>query len=136
MIKTYSTNVIALCLITVLVMLQWSATHIHLAEQHDHAGHSHKHYSQTHTHYTPNHHTDNIEPPHSTDNNNIVEIDNDCTSPGWKNFTDLLAISDSNNYQRLLVTKAVSVQCSELSTNKQSYITYSTTQLRAPPHIS
>ena len=116
--------------------MQWSAVHIHLAEQHDHDGNHHQHNIQAHAHKASSHHADAIDFAHATDGYNVIELDNDCTSPGWKKIGDQLAVSISFAYQPLFIPNFSSIQISEQDSNKQSYILYSTIRLRAPPQFS
>jgi len=125
-----------LFLITALLTVQWAAVHIHLAEQHDHNGKHHQHNIQAHAHETSSHHADSIEPAHVTVAFKVVEIDNDCTSPGWKKAGDQLVVSISFAYQLVFAPEISKIQLSEQDSNKQSYIAYSTIRLRAPPQFS
>ena len=136
MLKLRHNKTLLLFLITVFLTVQWATVHIHLAEHHDHNGDHHQHNIQAHAHETSSHHADSIDSAHATDDFSIVELDNDCTSPGWKKTGDQLAVSIPIAYQLVFVPKFFNSQLSERDSNKQNYITYSTTRLRAPPQIS
>jgi hypothetical protein len=125
-----------LFLITAFLTLQWTATHIHLAEHHDHDGNHHQHNIQAHVHYASSQHADTLDSAHATDDYSVVELDNDCTSLGWKKVSDQLTVSISIAYQLLFIPKSSSIQLPEQDSNKQRYITYSTIRLRAPPQFS
>jgi hypothetical protein len=136
MVKLRPNKTLLFFLITVLLTVQWTATHIHLAEHHDHDGDHHQHNIQAHSHDASSHHADVIDSAHSTDDYNVVELGNDCTSPGWKKTGDQLTVSISIAYQLLFVPKSSSIPLPDQDSNKQSYITYSTIRLRAPPQFS
>lgn len=136
MLKLRRNKTLLLFLITVFLTVQWATVHIHLAEHHDHNGNHHQHNIQAHAHEVSSHHADSISSVHSTDDDNVVELDNDCTSPGWKKIGDQLVVSISITYQIVFVPKSSSIQLSEQNSNKQRYITYSTIRLRAPPQFS
>ena len=125
-----------LFLITAFLTLQWTATHIHLAEHHDHDGNHHQHNIQAHVHYASSHHADTLDSDHAKDDYSVVELDNDCTSLGWKKVSDQLTVSISIAYQLLFIPKSSSIQLPEQDSNKQRYIAYSTIRLRAPPQFS
>ena len=136
MLKLRHNKALLLFLITVFLTVQWTATHIHLAEHHDGNG-NHQHTIQAHAHGTLNHHKDSIDySAHAAGDYKVVELDNDCTSPGWKKIGDQQAVSISVVYQFVSVAKSPGIQLSEQGSNKQNYITYSTIRLRAPPQIS
>ena len=136
MLKLRHNKALLLFLITVFLTVQWTATHIHLAEHHDHDGNHHQHNIQAHAHQASSHHADTIDSAHAAGDYKVVELDNDCTSSGWKKIGDQLTVSISVPYQLLFVPKSSGIQLPEQNSNKQSYITYSTIRLRAPPHFS
>ena len=110
--------------------------HIHLAGHHDHNGSHHQHNIQAHTHYASSQHADTIDSAHVDDEYNIVDLDHDCTSPGWKKLDDHVTVSTILARQFLFVLQSTSVKLPELDSNKQNYIAYSTIRLRAPPKFS
>ena len=136
MLKLRHNKTLLLFLITVFLTVQWATVHIHLAEHHDHNGDHHQHDIQAHAHETPNHHADSIESAHVIDGFKVVELDTDCTSPGWKKTGDQLAVSIYFVHQLVFIPKFYNTQLSEQNSNKQSYTTYSTIRLRAPPQFS
>ena len=125
-----------LFLVTAFLAVQWTTTHIHLAEHHDHDGNHHQHNIQAHAHYASNHHADTIDSAYGTGDYNVVELDNDCTSSVWKKTGDQQTVSISIAYQFLFAPEFSGIQLPEQNSNKHSYITYSTTRLRAPPQFS
>lgn len=136
MIKPRPNITLLFFLVTVFLTAQWTATHIHLAEHHDHDGDHHQHSIQAHAHDAPNHHADSIDSAHTTDTYNVVELGNDCTSPGWKKTGDQLTVSISIAYQLLFVPGSSSTPLPAQDSKKQNYISYSTVKLRAPPQFS
>ncbi|MCW8934318.1 MAG: hypothetical protein OQK98_06300 [Gammaproteobacteria bacterium] len=134
--KLHHNKTLLLLLITVFLTAQWSATHIHLAAHHDHDGDHHQHNIQAHAHQASSYHADTIDSAHAAGDYKVVELDNDCTSSGWKKIGDQLSVSILVPYQLLFVPNPSCIQLPEQNSNKHGYITYSTTRLRAPPHIS
>jgi len=110
--------------------------HIHLAEHHDHNGSHHQHNILAHAHYASSQHTDTIDSAHAEDDYNIVDLDNVCTSPGWKKLSDHAIVSTRLARQFLAVLQSTSVKLPDPDCNKQNYISYSTVRLRAPPTVS
>ena len=136
MIKYRSNKTLLLFLITAFLTVQWSVTHVHLAEHHDHNGSHHQHNIQAHTHYASSHHADTIDSAHATDDYNIVDLNNACASPGWKKLDDHAIVSTSVVHQFLFIPQSTSIHLFELDRNKRSYVAYSTIRLRAPPQFS
>ena len=134
--KFRSNKIFLLLLVTAFLTVQWSATHIHLAEHHDHDGSHHQHNIQAHAHYTTNHHTDSIETAHEIGEYNVVEFDNDCVLSVCKKSGNQSLVSFSTVYQFLYAPQSTSLQLPELESNKQCYIAYSTIRLRAPPQFT
>lgn len=136
MLKLSLNKALIFFLITSFLAVQWATVHIHLAEHHDHNGNYHQHNIQAHTHKVSNHHADAIDFADATDDYNVVELDNDCTSPGWKKTGDQPAVSMSVVNQLSFIPHSTCTLISEQDSNKQSYITYSTIRPRAPPQFS
>lgn len=65
-------------LVTAFISLQWSSTHIHLAENHVHDGAIHQHEPETHNHDLASHHPDVIDKNSdfsNQHNDNVVELE-------------------------------------------------------------
>lgn len=66
-------------LITAFLSLQWSSTHIHLAENHEHDGAAHQHEVEAHKHDLAGHHLDIIDTSSafstSQHDSNVVELE-------------------------------------------------------------
>jgi len=136
MITFRHNKLLLLLLVTAFLTVQWTAMHVHLAENHDHDGNHHQHNLQAHGHYTASHHVDTIESSHSIKDFAVVELDNNCALPACKKSGEQSTVSTSLTHQFSLALKPTSFQLPKLESNKQSYITYSTTRLRAPPQFS
>jgi len=61
--------------------VQANSAHIHLPAHHDHDGTHHEHRAHGHAHNLANHHRDAIDIVPSQTQHNIVELDQECTSP-------------------------------------------------------
>lgn len=133
MIKRRPNKASLFFLIIAFVSVQWSVTHIHLAERHSHH-HYHDAQAHAHAHYEPGYHEDIMGLVHTANDYKAVELDNDCKSIG-REITSGQQIT-SISYQTLFAPEFHGEPLPEWDSNKQSYITYSTTMLRAPPQIS
>lgn len=120
-------------LITAFLTMQWSSAHIHLAKHHDHDGNHHKHASQGHLHDLGSHHDNAIDVAHADDHSNVVELDHECTSPGFNKLDDLPVAQDrvSNNFQ--IIVHRTHVVPTVVIQPFSSWLNYSTVRLRAPP---
>jgi len=124
-------------LITALLFLQWSTTHIHLAGEHEHDGAQHQHDVTSHQHQFAIHHADaidvaNVSMSHA-DNYNVIEIDNVCTQFHGKLAKLFNVIPAASNIisQRIILSKRVAT--SYLQDIHQTYLQYTSIRLRAPP---
>ncbi|MDH5600634.1 MAG: hypothetical protein OEY78_04935 [Gammaproteobacteria bacterium] len=138
--KLCSSQPLLFSLITALLFLQWSTTHIHLAGEHEHHGAQHQHAATVHQHRLASHHGDVIDVADETlshvDSNKVVELEYVSTqfhgNPGklfavipttlWKNF------KPQTFSKRIVNTYQPGIY--------QSYHQYSLTRLRAPPLFS
>lgn len=138
--KLCSNSPLLFSLITALLFLQWSTTHIHLAGEHEHHGAEHQHTATAHQHQLASYHEDAIDIVDETlshgDSNKVVELEYVGTqfhaNPGkifavipttlWKNFKP-------RTFSRQAIT-------AYLSDNYQPYHHYSSIRLRAPPLVS
>ena len=136
MITFRHNKILLLFLLIAFITAQWAVTHIHLAEHHDHDGNNHQHNIQAHTHSTSDYSVDTIDSGHVIDDNNVVDLDNDCALPASKKLGDQSIVSNSTAHQILFSLQSTRIKLPELDSNKQNYITYSTIRLRAPPKFS
>ena len=136
MIKFHHNKTLLFLLVTAFLTVQWTAAHIHLEKHHDHGGNNHQHNVQAHAHYSTNHHSDTIDSAHEIENYNVVDLGNDCVLPRYTKLDDFSIVSISIAHQFLFAPLFNRVQLPKLDSNRQSYITYSTIRLRAPPQFS
>ena len=122
-------------LITALIFLQWSATHIHLAVEHSSA----KHQVTAHQHLA-SYHADVIDVASVTlshiDNHKIVELEHVCTQFHGKLgelYAAVLSGSWSVLEHKILSKSAVTSYQQDVY---QNYHQYTSIQLRAPPVVS
>ena len=127
-------------LITAFFLLQWSATHIHLAGEHKHDDAQHQHALTTHQHQSSNHHADVIDVANDTlshsDTSKVVELDHFCTHAHGK-LNELFAFIPSiswNFFKQQVSFKAVVTY--HYRHSFQAYHQYTSIQLRAPPIAS
>ncbi len=116
------------------MVVQWSSAHIHLAEYHDHDGSHHLHASQGHLHGLNSHHVDAIDVSHTDDHGNVVELDQECTSPHWYKWDSQSAVLAQGDgfFEHQPYHETVRFPLfTELGV---SWLSYTTVRLRAPPH--
>ena len=127
-------------LITAFLLLQWSATHIHLASAHEHDDSHHQHAVTAHQHQLATHHADVIDVasetlPHS-DSHKVVEIDYVCTQL-HTSIGEVLAFIPSviwNNSEQQISFK--SIVPAYQNESYQNYLQTTSVRLRAPPLFS
>lgn len=127
-------------LITALLLLQWSSTHIHLAGEHEHHGDQHQHSVTAHQHQLASQHENVIDSADDTlshiDNNKVVELEYVCTQCQG-NLSHLFAVIPTTAWksfeQQTLLKQSLTTYKPE---TYQSYNQYTSIRLRAPPVIS
>jgi len=119
-------------LITAFLAMQWSATHIHLAEHHDHDGSQHQHSIEAHSHQPAGHHADSIDSPHQSADLNIVELDHQYSSSTGKNKTPHTSAITAFLWPPSF-SQSVSIESPIILNTKLSFFDRSTINLRAPP---
>jgi len=127
-------------LITAFLLLQWSATHIHLAGEHEHDGGVHQHAATAHQHQLSSHHVDAIDVAtdslsHS-DTSKVIELDHVCTQLHGK-FDGHCEPLQSSTWAHVSRhdTYCYNTLTHEPDAN-QAYHQYTTVRLRAPPATS
>ena len=127
-------------LITAILFLQWSSTHIHLAGEHEHDSGEHQHEVTTHQHQLVSHHADVIDVASvklsHADSHKVVEVEHLCTQFHGKLGQLFTAVpSDSwNVLERKISSK--NVVTSYQQNIYQTYHQYTSIRLRAPPLVS
>ena len=122
-------------LITAFITLQWTVTHIHLAEQHHHNGDHHHHQIETHAHQLNSHHADSIDSSHQMSNHTIVELDHEPNLPGSKIKT-AFAAAITYYLPQPAPLEPVTTPLPVILNTKLSHLDRSTVNLRAPPPLS
>ena len=127
-------------LITALLFLQWSATHIHLAGEHEHDSGQHQHEVTTHQHQLVSHQADVIDVASVTlshaDSHKVVELEHVCTQFHGK-LGQLFTVITSDSWdvlERNVSSKSVVI--SSQQNIYQTYHQYTSIRLRAPPLVS
>lgn len=115
--------------------MQWTATHIHLAEQHNHDDNHHQHDLEAHAHFITEHQTDSIDSVEKADNFNVVELDRKGSLPVTKKITPTIAVIASVNLQ-LPSFQPVSFKLPVFVDDESGYLYRSTASPRAPPQTS
>lgn len=118
-------------LITALLAMQWTNTHIHLAESHDHQGSQHQHHTETHAQHLDISSASLIE--HSQSHSNAVEFDTlySCQKRELqKNPSTLLNPGDHQCSSGAL---PILIKISAISHAQRRYLDHSTVNTRAPP---
>lgn len=138
--KRYYSKAWLFFLVTAVLSLQWSATHIHLAAQHAHGGDYHQHAPAVHQHATTGHHADAIDVAvdalSHVDGHKVVELDHDCAQLHLKKTFQLAAIPSASWRLFETTTLTETIPFPRKLDNYQTYPQYSTTRLRAPPVFS
>lgn len=140
LMKKYYTNKFFLhVLITAFLFLQWSSTHIHLADKHEHNGSQHQHAVNAHQHQLSNHHNDVIDVAEDLSHNNshkVVEIEQVCTHFNDHLNKQFLALPSHFYHSLKSHISAKRVITLNKVESYQAYYQYSSIRLRAPPRIS
>ena len=126
---------VLLFLVTAFLTVQWTATHIHLADHHDHDDSHHQHDLETHAHFLTDHQTDSIDTEATTDDLSVVELDHKSNLPIAKKITPAIAIIASVNLQSLSF-QSVSFELPVFTDDKSGHLDRSTVSPRAPPQTS
>lgn len=120
-----------LVLVTAFLSMQWTTTHIHLAEHHDHDGVQHQHSAEAHAHQLTNHHADAIDSNH---HNNLVEIDHQCTNAKGKYKGKLSALAIAAVFQQKTLLLG-SIELPAILNTTLNHLDRSTVYLRGPPQF-
>ncbi len=142
MTKLRPTHSLLFALITAFLTMQWSVTHIHLADHHDHDGSHHQHQIESHAHHgaghhsdghhSGSHHSDTIDSAHPINDINVVELDHDCNSPNGKIKTPTHALMASYAWQSSWHQPNTFHRPTAFNAHA-AHLEQSTIQLRAPP---
>lgn len=136
MAKTSLNKAFFLFIITALLAMQWSSTHIHLAEHHDHDGSHHQHLSKGHLHDFAPHHADAIDVSHVDTHDKVVELDHECTSPSWNKLDDQPGVLNQTDYYFEHLVHCEAPGLLSITDSRASWLSYSIIRLRAPPYVT
>jgi hypothetical protein len=135
MISFRLNKTLLLFLVTAFLTVQWTATHIHLAEHHNHDDTHHQHNLEAHAHSLTDHHTNSIDSVENRNDFNVIELDHKSGSPISKKITPTIAVIASVNLQ-LPSFQSVSFKLPLFVDDKSGYLYRSTASPRAPPQTS
>lgn len=122
-----------LVLVTAFLSMQWTTTHIHLAEHHDHDGGHHQHSTETHAHQLANQHSDVIDSSH---HNDVVELDHQCTNAKGKYKEKPSALVIAAVFRQKTLLPPGSIELPVILNTRLNYLDRSTVYLRGPPQFS
>ena len=119
--------------IAAFLAMQWTTTHIHLAEHHDHDGSHHQHKVEVHAHQSIDNHVSYTDLSHQPNSLNVVELDHEfSTQKLEKPSTFFIALT----FPQLSFSIP---NATELPTNFNTQLNYlyrSTAKPRGPPAYS
>lgn len=134
--KSRSNYALLLLLVAAFLTMQWSTTHIHLAEHHNHDGDHHQHQAEAHAHNIAKQHADAIDYSHHADFSNTIEIDHEfplSKREKQKNSSTVVITPAFLSSQSFFLT---SIKIPVIVNTKLSYFSRSTVHPRAPPQTS
>ncbi len=79
--KYHSNFVLVLLLVTAFLSMQWTAVHIHLADQHIHDKSLHQHQIETHAHDLINKSVAAVNLPDQASHTDVIDLDHDANLP-------------------------------------------------------
>lgn len=130
--RFFSYHALLLMCITAFLAMQWTSTHIHLAEQHTHEGSYHQHQVVAHAHHLTNHHASVIDSFQQTSHASVIELDDEYSLQKRNQQNDFSTVRTASFFQppqRILPT---SIKIPVLNT-KLNHLDRSTLNPRAPP---
>jgi len=132
MTKVRLNSIQLLFLITAFLTIQWTTSHIHLAQQHDHDGIAHQHQMQTHSHqYIA---SDNVS--FQTSHLNVIEFDFKYNLQNSKHPKKPFSDVAIHIFQALSSILLLSIEIPIFVNTKQGLSLYSSSSPRAPPFNS
>jgi len=122
--------------IAVFLTMQWTTTHIHLAEHHDHDGSHHQHNVEVHAHQSIDNHVSYTDLSHQPNTLNVVELDYEFSTHKVEKLEKPSTFFIPSTFPQLSFPIS---NATELPTNfntKLNYLYRSTAKPRAPPAYS
>ncbi len=128
-------KLLILTLITVFLSMQWSSSHIHLAEQHTHQQNPHLHKLEAHAHHLSltEQHSDSIDDSRQNDHSNVIDINQEICShkKSQKKISDIFLLA--RVFQLPLWPFPTSLEISSIENVKLSRHEHTSVRPRAPP---
>ena len=137
-VKFWSSNALLFVLITAFITMQWSTSHIHLAEQHSHQGSHHQHQVQAHAHHLSltEQHPAAIDFSHDQTHTNIIEVDHEYSFSEREKQKKSSTIIITSVFPSLQSTLSNSIKIPTRINSQLSYLTNSSLKIRAPPSLA
>lgn len=134
-VKFWLHNALLLMLITAFLTMQWTTTHIHLAEHHSHEGDHHQHQIETHAHHLSltEQHTAAIDLSHQKSHNNVIEFNHEYSLPKREKPKNPSAIIIASIFPSAQLSLPNSVTPTVIINDQLSYLAHSSLKIRAPP---
>lgn len=136
MIKYRLNNSLLFTLIIAFVTMQWTSTHIHLAENHNHDGGHHQHNVEVHAHKSIDNHINNIDFSHQSNNLNVVDLDHEVNEKKVEKLEKSTSSVLLSIVPYLIFTKSSADELPTISNTRLNYLFRSITKPRAPPAFS
>ena len=137
-VKFWSSNALLFVLITAFITMQWSTSHIHLAEQHSHQGNHHQHQIQAHAHHLSltEQHPAAIDFSHDQSHTNIIDVDHEYSFSKREKQKKPSTIIITSIFPSLQSTLPNRIKIPTSINNQLSYLTNSSLKIRAPPSLA
>ena len=116
--------------------MQWTAVHVHLAEQHDHDGAHHQHQLEAHAHHVSNQDVAAIDYSHQENHSNVLDFNYEYSRPKGEKQKTPSAVVHTLTPLPTQPFLLVSAEIPDVINTKLSYFSRSTDNPRAPPKIS
>ena len=129
--KFWSKYALLSVLITALLAMQWTTTHIHLAESHDHQGRQHQHQTETHVQHLDVSSTSLLK--HSQSHSNAVEFDTVYSCQKRELQKTPITLLNPSDHQWSSDALAIFIKIPAISRAQRRYLDHSTVNTRAPP---
>ena len=116
--------------------MQWTAVHVHLAEQHDHDGDHHQHQLQAHAHHFSKQDVAAIDYSHQENHSNVLDFSYEYSIPKGEKLKIPSAVVHTLPPLPTQPFLLVSLDIPDVINTKLSYFSRSTDNPRAPPQTS
>lgn len=140
-LMTFFNKTSTVFLITAILSMQWSVTHIHLAEDHQHDGASHQHALEAHSHDLTGHNIDaidigasDIDIAHA--DNNIIELDQELAFSHSPSRDQTTAILTTKFLFPAGILKNTSISKPLIVSSHSGFLDLTPLHSRAPPRFT